>query len=189
MSSDILSRPIDVKRYGAIYAGAQKNMGPAGVVVVIMRKELLARSRPDLPEMWSYQAIAKQNSLLNTPPVFAIYLVGLVLKHLLATGGLKGAAERNQAKAELLYKTLDASGGYFRPHARPDSRSWMNVTFRLPTPELEEKFAKEATAEGLDGLKGHRSVGGMRASLYNAVTLESVRALVAFMDEFRRKNG
>ena len=189
MSSDFMSRPVDVNRHGLIYAGAQKNVGPAGVVIIVMRKDLLARSAADLPEMFSYAKVDKDNSLLNTPPVFAIYMVGLVAKHLLGQGGLAGVEKLNKQKAELLYNAIDASGGYYKPHAQKAARSLMNVTFRLPTPELEEQFAGAAKKAGLEGLKGHRSVGGMRASIYNAVALESVKALVDFMDEFKRSHG
>ncbi len=189
MSSDFLSRPIEARRYGLIYAGAQKNIGPAGVVVVIIRKDLLARSSPSLPDMFSYAKIAKENSLLNTPPVFAIYMVGLVAKHLLAQGGLAAVAKLNRQKAELLYDMIEGSGGYFRPHAQKSSRSLMNVTFRLPSPELEEKFIAEAKKIDIEGIKGHRSVGGLRASIYNAVPQTSVQALCDFMADFKAKNG
>jgi phosphoserine aminotransferase len=189
MSSDFLSRPLDVSRYGLIYAGAQKNIGPAGVVVVIIRKDLLARSAATLPDLFSYAKIDKENSLLNTPPVFAIYMVGLCAKWLVESGGLKAMAQRNQDKADTLYKAIDGSGGFYRPHAKPDSRSQMNVTFRLPSEELEGKFVSEATKSGLEGLKGHRSVGGIRASIYNATSLDSVKALEAFMGDFKKKNG
>ncbi len=189
MSSDFLSRPVEATRFGVIYAGAQKNVGPAGVTIVIVRKDLLSRSRPELPDMLSWAKIEKENSLLNTPPAFNIYVVGLVAKHLLEHGGLAGIEAHNKKKAELLYQAIDNSGGFYRPHAKPNSRSFMNVTYRLPAVELEEKFASEAKKAGMEGLKGHRSVGGIRASIYNAVSLESVQALVSFMDEFKKKNG
>ncbi len=189
MSSDFLSRPIDLKKHALIYAGAQKNIGPAGVVVVVIRKDLLSRSAASLPDMFSYAKVEKDNSLLNTPPTFAIYMVGLVAKWILDHGGLTGMQQRNQEKAELLYAAIDGSGGFYRPHAQKDSRSLMNVTYRLPTEELEAKFASEATRAGLDGLKGHRSVGGIRASIYNATGLDAVQALVAFMHEFKKKHG
>ena len=189
MSSDVLSRPLDLARFGLIYAGAQKNLGPAGVTVILVRRDLLERSPAGLPDTLSYARMAAKRSLLNTPPVFAVYALGLVLQHLQERGGLPAAAERNQEKADLLYRTIDDSGGFYRGHARAESRSWMNVTFRLPTPELEERFVAEGAEEGLVGLKGHRSVGGVRASLYNAVELDSVRALVGFMEEFRRTAG
>jgi phosphoserine aminotransferase len=188
-SSDALSRPLEVKKYGLLYAGAQKNLGPAGVTVVIVRRDLLERSPKGLPVMLDYRLQAENRSLYNTPPCFPIYVVGLVLQWLRANGGLAEAARRNEAKAGRLYRAIDQSGGFYRGHARTDSRSRMNVTFRLPSEELEKAFVKEATAAGLDGLKGHRSVGGLRASLYNALPLAAVDALVDFMTEFRRKNG
>ncbi len=188
-SSDILSRPVDVGRYGLIYAGAQKNLGPAGVAVVIVRRELLERTPGGLPALLDYRLLAEHKSLYNTPPTFAIYVVGLVLQWLLDSGGLAEAARRNEAKAALLYDGIDGSGGFYRGHAQPASRSRMNVTFRLQTEELEKAFLKEAQAEGLDGLKGHRSVGGLRASIYNACPLESVRALASFMRDFRKRRG
>ncbi|MEP6800885.1 MAG: 3-phosphoserine/phosphohydroxythreonine transaminase [Acidobacteriota bacterium] len=188
-SSDIFSRPIDVSRYALIYAGAQKNLAPAGATLVIIREDMLARSPGNLPTMLDYNTHAKEKSLYNTPPVFTIYVMRLVMKWLLEQGGLGGIARRNAEKAGLLYDTMDGSGGFFRPHARPGSRSKMNVTFRLPSEDLEKRFVAEATAQGLDGLKGHRSVGGVRASIYNAFPLEGVRALIAFMQEFQKKNG
>ena len=189
MSSDVLSGPLDLARFGLIYAGAQKNLGPAGVTVVIVRRDLLERSPAELPDTLSYARMAAKRSLLNTPPVFAVYVLGLVLRHLRDRGGLAAASGRNEEKAALLYRAIDGSGGFYRGHARQESRSRMNVTFRLPSPELEERFVAEAAAEGLAGLKGHRSVGGVRASLYNAVELESVRALVGFMEDFARRAG
>lgn len=189
VSSDFLSRPLDAAKYGVIYGGAQKNLGPAGVTLVIVRKDLLARVPPSLPTMLDYKLLADNGSLYNTPPCFAIYVVGLVLAWLKGEGGLPAIARRNEAKAGLVYRTIDESGGFYRGHAKPDSRSLMNVTFRLPSEDLEKAFAKKATAEGLDGLKGHRSVGGLRASLYNALPTASVEALVQFMTEFRRTNG
>ncbi len=187
MSSDLLSRPIDLSHHSLIYAGAQKNMGPAGVTVVIIRRDLLERCRPDLPSTMSYVQMAAHNSLLNTPPVFAIYIVGLVAQHLLAQGGLAAAAARNREKAALLYATLDSSAGFYRGWAQPESRSCMNVTFRLLTPELETRFVAESPHAGLSGLAGHRRVGGIRASLYNAVSMEAVRALVEFMEDFQQR--
>ncbi len=187
MSSDLLSRPIDLSQHSLIYAGAQKNLGPAGVTVAIIRRDLLERCRPDLPSTMSYVHMAAHNSLLNTPPVFAIYIVGLVAQHLLAQGGLAAAAARNREKAALLYATLDSSAGFYRGWAQPESRSGMNVTFRLPTPELETRFVVESTHAGLIGLAGHRTVGGIRASLYNAVSMEAVRALVEFMEDFQQR--
>ena len=188
-SSDILSRAIDVKKYGVIYAGAQKNMGPAGVTVVIIRDDLLARAPAGLPAMLDYKLQAEKGSLYNTPPVFAIYLVRLVLKWLKGIGGLTEMERRNKEKADLLYGAIDSSGGYYRGTAEKASRSRMNVTFRMASEELEKKFVDEAKAAKLVGLGGHRSVGGMRASLYNAFPKDGVEALVAFMKEFQKKNG
>ncbi len=189
MSSDILSGPLAIDDFGVIYAGAQKNLGPAGVTVVLVREDLLVRSPEDLPETLSYAAMAAKKSLLNTPPVFAIYIVGLVLRFLLESGGLPAVERRNRRKAELLYGAIDGSDGFYRGHARPEDRSRMNVTYRLPEEDLESRFLVEAEAEGLVGLKGHRSVGGIRASLYNALERSSVEALVSFMREFQRTHG
>jgi phosphoserine aminotransferase len=189
MSSDLLSRPLALDRFGLVYAGAQKNLGPAGVTVVIVRKDLLERSPDDLPDTLTYAKMAAKDSLLNTPPVFAIYTVGLVARWLLDRGGLAAAAERSEAKARALYRAIDESDGFYRGHARPASRSWMNVTFRLPDEALEARFVEEATAAELVGLKGHRSVGGIRASIYNAVDLASVERLIQFMAEFRTRHG
>ena len=187
MSSDLLSRAVDLSRYGLIYAGAQKNLGPAGVTVVIIRRDLLERCCPGLPSTLSYAQMAAHNSLLNTPPVFAIYVMGLVAQYLLAQGGLAVVEARNRQKAALLYATLDRSEGFYRGWAQPESRSCMNVTFRLPTPALEARFVAESVPAGLIGLAGHRTIGGIRASLYNAVSIEAVRALVAFMEDFQRR--
>jgi phosphoserine aminotransferase len=189
MSSNIASRPIDVNRYAMIYAGAQKNLGPSGVVVVILRNDMLERVPPKLPIMLDYKAMAEHKSLYNTPPCFAVYMLGLVLKWLKDNGGLEGIARHNAAKADRVYKAIDESGGFYRGHARLDSRSRMNVTFRLPAEDLEKAFAKESEAQGFVGLKGHRSVGGLRASMYNALPLESAQALTQFMGEFLRKHG
>jgi len=188
-SSDIFSRPIEVGRYALIYAGAQKNLGPSGVTLVIIRSDLLERVPKNLPTMLDYRVQAENKSLYNTPPVFGVYIMRLVVKWLLDRGGLEGIGRENAAKAGSLYDALDASGGYYRPHARPDSRSHMNVAFRLPSEDLEKKFVAEARASKLDGLKGHRSVGGIRASLYNAFPKAGVEALVSFLKEFARKNG
>jgi phosphoserine aminotransferase len=188
MSSTILSRPIEVERFGLIYAGAQKNIGPAGLTVVIVREDLLGRARPELPGVLDYRAIAAENSMLNTPPTFAWYLAGLVFKWLKREGGLEAMAARNRAKSELLYRYIDDSGFYRNP-VDPAARSWMNVAFRLPDAALEKPFAAEAAAAGLTNLDGHRSVGGMRASLYNAMPLAGVEALVAFMRDFARRRG
>lgn len=188
-SSDIFSRPIDVSKYALIYAGAQKNLAPAGVTLVILREDMLARSPKDLPTMLDYNTHAKEKSLYNTPPVFTIYVMRLVAKWLIAEGGLEAIGRRNAEKAHLLYDAIDGSGGFYRPHAKPGSRSNMNVTFRLPAEDLEKQFVSEAKANGMDGLKGHRSVGGIRASIYNAFPRAGVEALVAFMGEFRKKSG
>jgi phosphoserine aminotransferase len=188
-SSDIFSRPIDVSRYALIYAGAQKNLGPAGVTLVILRDDLLARSPKNLPTMLDYNTHAKEKSLYNTPPVFAIYIMRLVAKWLLEQGGLEAIGRANAQKAALLYDALDRSDGYYRPHAKPGSRSNMNVTFRLPSEDLEKKLVADAKAARLDGLKGHRSVGGIRASIYNAFPRAGVEALVSFLEDFRRRNG
>ena len=188
-SSDIFSRPIDVSKYALIYAGAQKNLAPAGVTLVILREDMLARSPKDLPTMLDYNTHAKEKSLYNTPPVFTIYVMRLVAKWLIAEGGLESIGRRNAEKAKLLYDAIDGSGGFYRPHAKPGSRSNMNVTFRLPSEDLEKQFVSEAKANGMDGLKGHRSVGGIRASIYNAFPRAGVEALVSFMGEFRKKSG
>ena len=187
-SSDFISRPVDISRYAMLYAGAQKNAGPAGVVICLIREELLERVPTNLPNLLDYRALSEENSLLNTPPCWSIYIVGLVLKWAKNIGGLEEIARRNQAKAGLVYKTIDDSGGFFKGHAISD-RSVMNIPFRLPNEKLEEQFANESRKAGLIGLKGHRSVGGMRASLYNALTLESVEELARFMKEFQQKNG
>ncbi len=186
-SSDFMSRPIDVSKYGLIYACAQKNAGIAGVTVVIMRKDLLERSRDDLPTMLDYRTYAKNGSRPNTPPVFAVYVLGLVCQWLRdGVGGLATMNRHNVAKAKLLYDVLDASGGFYAGHARPDCRSDMNVTFRLPDETLEKAFIKGATDRRLIDLKGHRSVGGIRASIYNAMPLSGVESLRDYMLEFQR---
>jgi len=188
-SSDIFSRPIDVSKYALIYAGAQKNLAPAGVTLVIIRDDMLARSPKGLPTMLDYNTHAKEKSLYNTPPVFTIYVMRLVMKWLLAQGGLAAIGKRNAEKAGRLYAAIDGSGGFYRAHAVPGSRSNMNVAFRLPSEDLEKRFVSEASANKLDGLKGHRSVGGVRASIYNAFPPAGVDALVTFMKEFQKKNG
>ena len=188
MSSNILSKPIPVDKYGLIYAGAQKNMGPSGVTVVIMREDLLPRVREGLATMLDYNTHAKNKSLYNTPNTWGIYILNLVCKWLKDKGGLTGMQQENEAKANLIYDAIDATD-FYRGHADSDCRSAMNVTFRLPSEDLEKKFASEATAQGLDGLKGHRSVGGIRASIYNAFPKEGCEALVQFMKEFAQKNG
>jgi phosphoserine aminotransferase len=186
-SSDFMSRPIDVSKYGLIYACAQKNAGIAGVTVVIMRKDLLERSRDDLPTMLDYRTYAKNGSRPNTPPVFAVYVLGLVCQWLRdGVGGLAAMNRHNVAKAKLLYDVLDASGGFYAGHARPECRSDMNVTFRLPDETLEKAFIKGATERRLIDLKGHRSVGGIRASIYNAMPLSGVESLRDYMLEFQR---
>jgi len=187
-SSDMFSGPIDVSKYALIYAGAQKNLAPAGVTLVIIRDDMVKRTPVSLPTMLQYGVHVENKSLYNTPPVFAIYVMRLVLKWLSAQGGLKAIEERNTRKAGKLYEEIDRSG-FYKGHAAKDSRSRMNVTFRLPNEEMEKRFAKEGTAAGLDGLKGHRSVGGLRASIYNAFPEAGVNALVQFMQEFERKNG
>ena len=187
-SSDIFSRPIDVARYGLIYAGAQKNLGPSGLTVVIVREDLLARAGDTLPSMLSYKVHAANGSLYNTPPTFGVYMLGLTMKWLRAAGGLEAIERINERKASTLYAEIDRTG-FFRGPAATADRSLMNVTFRLPSEELEKRFDAEATEAGLDGLKGHRSVGGMRASIYNAFPEDGVAALVQFMREFERKNG
>ena len=190
MSSDIMSRPFDAAPFGLIYAGAQKNIGPAGVTLVIVRKDLLQRVPENLPTMLKYTTYTAKNSLYNTPPCFAIYVLHLVLKWIEERiGGLAKIDAVNRKKAGRVYGQIDASGGFYRGTAEPGSRSLMNVTFRLPTEELEKRFIEEAARSGLAGLKGHRSVGGCRASLYNAVPLEGVEALTQFMQEFARRNG
>lgn len=187
MSSDILSRPIDVSRYGLIYAGAQKNIGPAGLVLVIVHKDLLGKARKDIPSMLDYQVHAKAGSMSNTPPTYAWYLAGLVFKWLKAQGGLAGIAENNRRKAETLYSAIDNSNFYSSPVVK-ENRSWMNVAFTLADAALDKAFIKGAEARQMMNLPGHRSVGGMRASLYNAVGQDSVDALVGYMAEFEREH-
>jgi len=188
MSSTILSRPIEVTRFGAIYAGAQKNIGPAGLTLVIMRRDLLDRVPADVPTIMRYKSHADGGSMLNTPPTFAWYLAGLVFQWLKAQGGVAAMEEQNRAKAELLYGAIDASDFYTNPVAVP-YRSWMNVPFTLAKPELDGDFLVQAEKAGLTNLKGHRSVGGMRASIYNAMPVAGVRALVDFMAEFENNNA
>ena len=188
MSSDILSRPVDVRRFGIIFAGAQKNMGPAGVTVVIIRNDLIDQGPETLPTMLRYQTHAAKGSMFNTPPCFAIYCVGRVMYWLKAQGGVDAIAKVNAKKADLLYSAIDATE-FYRGHARKDSRSQMNVSFNLPTPELEQEFIGKAAEAGLKGLKGHRSIGGCRASIYNAFPLAGVEKLVDFMDAFAKKHG
>ena len=188
MSSDMLSRPLDFKKFSLIYAGVQKNLGPAGVVVVVAKKSLIEKSLENLPKMLRYDTFYNKNSLYNTPPTFSIYVVGKVAQWIKNNGGLKVMAQRNLKKAQLLYNIIDESDGFYKGHAQKDSRSLMNVTFRLPNDELEKKFVAEALENNLSGVKGHRLVGGMRASIYNAMPLEGVEVLAEFMKKFQRKN-
>jgi len=188
MSSTILSRPIDVSQYGVIYAGAQKNIGPAGLTVVIVRDDLLSQERIETPTMLSWKVAAENESMYNTPPTFAVYLAGLVFKWIKQQGGLTAMAEINQRKANSLYSYIDNSGFYANP-VEIQSRSWMNIPFALKSETLEKSFLSEANKEGLLNLAGHRSVGGMRASIYNAVTEQAVEALIVFMKDFARRNG
>ncbi len=190
MSSDLLSRPLNLSRVGLAYAGAQKNAGPAGVTIVIVREDLLERAPDDLPTMLAYRTYVEHDSLYNTPPVFAIYVLMLVTRWLRdEVGGLEEQHRRNRAKAAALYEVIDGSDGFYRGHAQPASRSLMNVTFRLPDEELDARFVAEAAERGLAELKGHRSVGGVRASIYNAMTIEGAQALAAFMAEFRERHA
>lgn len=188
-SSDILSRPVDITRYGVLYAGAQKNLGPAGIAVVVVRRDLLERTPGGLPALMDYRLMDEKKSLYNTPPTFAVYVVGRVVRWILELGGLEGIARHNEAKAALLYDAIDGSGGFYRGHAQVESRSLMNVTFRLGSEDLEKEFLKDAAGADLVGLKGHRSVGGLRASIYNACPFESAQALVDFMAEFQKRRG
>jgi phosphoserine aminotransferase len=188
-SSSLLSRPVDVSRFGVIYGGAQKNLGPAGITIVVIRKDLLGKHGRQLPPIFELGNQASNDSMFNTPPTFSWYVVGLVLKWLKQQGGTAAIGERNARKAELLYACIDGSGGYYRNEVEADARSRMNVPFFLPNPELDKPFLKGAEAAGLLGLKGHRALGGMRASIYNAMPLEGVQALVDFMAEFRNKHG
>jgi phosphoserine aminotransferase len=188
MSSTILSRPVDVSKFGLIYAGAQKNIGPAGLCVVIVREDLIGHARLGTPSVWNFKAMADEGSMLNTPPTFAWYVAGLVFKWLQGQGGLAVMAERNRRKAETLYHAIDGSGFYRNP-VRRNARSWMNVPFTLPDPRLDAAFLAGARTAGLTNLEGHRSVGGMRASLYNAMPLAGVEALTGFMTEFERRHA
>jgi phosphoserine aminotransferase len=188
-SSDFMSRPIDITKYAYLYAGAQKNVGPSGVVIGILREDMLERVPENMPVMLDYKVQVENDSLYNTPPCFPIYMVGLVMKWIKKNGSLVGIEACNKEKADLLYGTIDSSGGFFRGHAQTESRSRMNVTFRLPNEELEAQFVSEAKKQNMIGLKGHRSVGGLRASIYNAVELSNIEALVQFMKEFQAKNG
>ncbi len=187
MSSCIISEPVDVSKFGLIYAGAQKNMAPAGLTVVIVREDLLGNARPETPSMLDYKLMADNDSMYNTPPCWSIYMAGLVYEWILSLGGLEEMKKMNEKKANLLYDYLDSQDYYIAPVSR-ESRSMMNVTFVTGNEELDKKFPKEAAAAGLTNLKGHRSVGGMRASIYNAMPYEGVEALVAFMKDFAEKN-
>jgi phosphoserine aminotransferase len=188
MCSDIFSKPFDVTKFGLIYASAQKNLGPAGVTIVIIRDDLVERGRNDIPVMLQYRTFATSESRPNTPPVFPIYAVGLMLKWIKKQGGVKHFETYNAEKAKIVYDVLDRSK-FYKPHARKDSRSLMNITFRCPTPALDDRFCAEAEKAGLDCLKGHRATGGMRASMYNAMPRTGCEALAQFMTEFERKNG
>ena len=187
-SSSILSRPVDVSKFALIYGGAQKNIGPSGICVVIVRDDLLGRARAGTPSIWNYKEMAATDSMSNTPPTFGWYIAGLVFKWLKQQGGLVAMGERNRTKAEKLYATIDGSGFYRNP-VPVAFRSWMNVPFTLAKPELDKTFLAEAQAAGLTNLEGHRSVGGMRASIYNAMPPEGVDALIGFMQEFKRRHG
>ena len=189
MSSDMLSRPVDFQKFDFIYAGVQKNLGPAGVVLVVAKKDLLAKSPETLPTMLRYSTFLKKDSLYNTPPAFCIYMVGKVAAWIKANGGLVEMEKRNQKKAKVVYDAIDNSNGFYRGHADKDSRSFMNVTFRLPSEDLEKKFVAEALEHQLSGVKGHRSVGGMRASIYNAMPYEGALRLAEFMEKFRQENA
>jgi phosphoserine aminotransferase len=188
-SSDILSRKINVNNYSLIYAGAQKNMGPSGVTFIIIKKDMVERSSDSLHTMLNYKTHVDADSLYNTPTVFGIYIIGLVTKWLKKNGGLDAMYKTNKEKADLLYKCIDDSGGYYKGHAEKDSRSLMNITFNLISEELEKKLIDEALKSGFSGLKGHRSVGGLRASIYNAFPKKGVEDLVSFMKDFQKKNG
>ncbi|MBD2845763.1 3-phosphoserine/phosphohydroxythreonine transaminase [Paenibacillus sp. IB182496] len=189
MSSDIMSRPVDISKFGVIYAGAQKNLGPSGVTIVIMRRDLLERCPKQVPTMLRYDTHAKNGSLYNTPPSFSVYMVQLVLQWIEARGGVEAIARINRDKTKLIYDAIDGSGGFYRGFASPESRSQMNITFRMQDEALEKQFIAESEAQGFVGLKGHRSVGGLRASTYNAVPHESCSALAAFMLDFQRRHG
>ncbi len=187
-SSDMYSRPIDVTKYGLIYAGAQKNLGPSGTVLVIVREDLLDKPARELPSMLRYALHAEKGSRYNTPPAFGIYLMGQVFKWILGEGGLEAVQERNERKAKLIYDQIDA-GDFYRGTARAEDRSLMNITFRMPSEEIEKRFISEAEKQGMDGLKGYRSVGGVRASIYNAFPEAGCEALAGFMKDFAQKNG
>jgi phosphoserine aminotransferase len=187
-SSHMYSKPIDLTKFSMVYAGAQKNLGPAGVTLCIIREDFAETGSKDIADLLQYRKFIPELSRPNTPPVFAVYVMGLVAKWIIKQGGLGAMQKHNEAKAKLVYDVLDSTK-FYTPHARPDSRSLMNITFRLPSDELTDKFVKEAAAQGMDGLKGHRNVGGIRASTYNAMPKEGCKALADFMREFARKNG
>jgi phosphoserine aminotransferase len=189
MSSHILSRPVPVEKFGLIYAGAQKNIGPSGVTLVIVHRDLLGMAPLSIPSVMDYAVMAENGSMLNTPPTFGIYIAGLVFQWLKRQGGLSGIAAVNAEKARILYSAIDGSEGFYTNPVDPDCRSAMNVPFILGNADLDAAFLAEAKAAGVLGLKGHKSVGGMRASIYNAVSLEAVQALVAFMNDFAKRNG
>ncbi|HEX5747039.1 MAG TPA: 3-phosphoserine/phosphohydroxythreonine transaminase [Archangium sp.] len=189
MSSDFMWKPMDVRRFAFIYAGAQKNLGPSGVLIAVARKDFIARGRKDIPKIFRYSTHAENNSLYNTPPTLAIYLCRNVLAWVKQVGGLAQLEKWNREKGELLYGALDKHAGFYHAPVERESRSYMNVVFKLPTQELDDTFVAEARKAGMVGLKGHRQAGGIRVSTYNAVTVDNVRALVSFMEEFVRKNG
>jgi len=188
MSSDIMSRPFDLTKFGLVYAGAQKNLGPSGVTVVLVREDWLEQAPKTLPAMLRYATHAKNNSLYNTPPTFGIYMLNLVLGWIESQGGLAGMAQHNERKAAIVYAAIDGSDGFYRGHAEQGSRSQMNITFRLPSEELEKQFVAAAQKQGMIGLAGHRSVGGIRASVYNAMSIEGVEALASLMRDFAGQN-
>ena len=189
MSSDIFSRPMEFNKHSLIYAGAQKNLGPSGVTVVAIKEDFLAKAKEDLPTMMSYKVFNEHDSMFNTPPCFSIYILDLVLRWLKKNGGLEAMGRVNDAKQKALYSAIDGSGGYYSCPVGASDRSWMNIVFKLPTPELDDKFIKEAKTAGIVQVKGYRTVGGIRLSAYNAVNLEAVKTTVQFMEEFRKKNG
>jgi phosphoserine aminotransferase len=188
MSSDIFSRPVDFSKFSMVYAGAQKNLGPSGVTVVAMKDEFLAKAKDDLPTMMSYKVFKDKESMFNTPPCFSIYILNLVLRWLKKNGGLAAMGKVNEQKQKLLYAAIDGSGGFYRGLAETPSRSWMNVDFKLPTPELDDAFVKDAKAAGIVQTKGYRTMGGIRLSAYNAVSLKDVETTVAFMEDFKNKH-
>jgi len=188
-SSNIFSRQVDVNRHAVIYAGAQKNLGPSGVTLVIMRKDFMERAKSGLPTMFTYAKHAEKNSCLNTPPAFGIYVMGQVFKWILDQGGLDAMAKRNAEKAKIVYDAIDNSGGFYRAVSQPQSRSNMNVTFRTPSDDLDKRFLEESAKHDMSGLKGHRNVGGLRASIYNAFPKQGCEALAQFMKDFAQRNG